>query len=120
MKIVLDCSLNHVHPRHFAFQDLIQNGENSKYKDWFTVFDYPLRLVHRPHLYSNTYKVGWDGNEKEYKTYLDKTIEETKLPVDIKEDDGPIIEPTYKAWWGVPDMPKVNLVNPEARQWALM
>ena len=119
MKIVLDCSLNHVHPRHFAFQDLIQNGENSKYKDWFTVFDHPLRLVHRPHLYSNTYKVGWDGNEKEYKTYLDKTIEETKLPVDIKEDDGPIIEPTYKAWWGVPDMPKVNLVNPDARQWAL-
>jgi glycosidase len=70
-------------------------------------------------LYSNTYKVGWDGNAEEYKTYLEKTFEETKVPVEIKEDDGPIIEPSYKAWWGVPDMPKVNLVNPEARQWAL-
>ena len=67
MKLILDCSLNHVHPRHFAFQDLIKNGENSEYKDWFTVFDYPVRFIHRPHLYANTYKVGWDGNQEEYK-----------------------------------------------------
>ena len=109
MKVILDCSLNHVHPRHFAFQDLIQNGPDSKYKDWFTVFDYPIRLKYRPHLYSQTYKVGWDGNEEEYKEYLDKTFSETKVPVEIFEDDGPICEPTYKSWWGVPDMPKVNL-----------
>ena len=114
MKVVIDCSLNHVHPRHFAFQDLITNGDKSEYKDWFTVYDYPVRIQHRPHLYSNTYKVGWDGNAEEYKTYLEKTFEETKVPVEIKDDDGPIIEPSYKAWWGVPDMTKVNLVNPEA------
>ncbi len=119
MKVVLDCSLNHVHPRHFAFQDLIQNGENSKYKDWFTVFDYPVRFIHRPHLYANTYKVGWDGNQEEYKQYLDKTFEETKVPVEIKDDDGPIVEPSFKAWWGVPDMPKINFESKEARQWAL-
>ena len=119
MKVVLDCSLNHVHPRHFAFQDLIQNGENSKYKEWFTVFDYPVRFIHRPHLYANTYKVGWDGNQEEYKQYLDKTFEETKVPVEIKDDDGPIVEPSFKAWWGVPDMPKINFESKEARQWAL-
>ncbi len=119
MKVVLDCSLNHVHPRHFAFQDLIQNGENSKYKEWFTVFDYPVRFIHRPHLYANTYKVGWDGNQEEYKQYLDKTFEETKVPVEIKDDDGPIVEPSFKAWWGVPDMPKINFESKEARKWAL-
>ena len=119
MKVVLDCSLNHVHPRHFAFQDLIQNGENSKYKDWFTVFDYPVRFIHRPHLYANTYKVGWDGNQEEYKQYLDKTFEDTKVPIEIKDDDGPIVEPSFKAWWGVPDMPKINFESKEARQWAL-
>ena len=119
MKVVLDCSLNHVHPRHFAFQDIIQNGENSKYKEWFTVFDYPVRFIHRPHLYANTYKVGWDGNQEEYKQYLDKTFEETKVPVEIKDDDGPIVEPSFKAWWGVPDMPKINFESKEARQWAL-
>ena len=119
MKVVLDCSLNHVHPRHFAFQDLIENGENSKYKEWFTVFDYPVRFIHRPHLYANTYKVGWDGNQEEYKQYLEKTFEETKVPVEIKDDDGPIVEPSFKAWWGVPDMPKINFESKEARQWAL-
>ena len=119
IKVILDCSLNHVHPRHFAFQDLVKNGEKSDYKDWFTVFDYPVRLIHRPHLYANTYKVGWDGNQEEYKRYLDKTFEETKVPVEVKNDDGPIIEPSYKAWWGVPDMPKVNFESKGARQWAL-
>ena len=119
MKVVLDCSLNHVHPRHFAFQDIVEKGEESEYKDWFTVFDYPVRFLHRPHLYANTYKVGWDGNSEEYKTYLEKTFKETKVPVEVVDDDGPIIEPTFKAWWGVPDMPKINFKNDGARQWAL-
>ena len=119
MKIVLDCSLNHVHPRNFAFQDLIVNGENSKYKDWFTVDSFPVRLKYRPHLYANTYKVGWDGNQEEYKEYLVKTIEETNLPVEELDDDGPIIEPTYKSWWGVPDMPKVNMNSQGALNWGL-
>ena len=119
MKVILDCSLNHVHPRHYAFQDLVEKGEKSEYKDWFTVFDYPVRFIHRPHLYSNTYKVGWDGNQEEYKAYLEKTFKETKVPVEIKEDEGPIVEPTFKAWWGVPDMPKMNLKNDGARKWAL-
>ena len=119
MKVVLDCSLNHVHPRHFAFQDIVEKGEKSEYKDWFTVFDYPVRFLHRPHLYANTYKVGWDGNAEEYKAYLEKTFKETKVPVEVVDDDGPIIEPTFKAWWGVPDMPKINFKNDGARQWAL-
>ena len=119
MKVVLDCSLNHVHPRHFAFQDIVEKGEKSEYKEWFTVFDYPVRFLHRPHLYANTYKVGWDGNSEEYKTYLEKTFKETKVPVEVVDDDGPIIEPTFKAWWGVPDMPKVNFKSEGARQWAL-
>ena len=119
IKVILDCSLNHVHPRHFAFQDIVKNGENSEYKNWFTIFDYPVRLIHRPHLYANTYKVGWDGNEEEYKRYLEKTFDETKVPVEVRDDDGPIVEPSYKAWWGVPDMPKVNFESKEDRQWAL-
>ena len=41
------------------------------------------------------------------------------VPVEIKDDDGPIVEPSFKAWWGVPDMPKVNFENKDARQWAL-
>ena len=119
MKIIFDTSLNHVHPKHFAFQDIIKNGEKSKYKDWFTIYEYPVHLKHRPHLYENTYKVGWDGNEKEYKKYLEKTFLETEIPVKNIDDDGPIVEPSYKSWWGVPDMPKINYSCEDARKWAL-
>ena len=34
-KVVLDCVFNHVGREFFAFQDMKQNRENSKYKDWF-------------------------------------------------------------------------------------
>ena len=119
MKIIFDTSLNHVHPKHFAFQDIIKNGEKSKYKDWFTIYEYPVHLKHRPHLYENTYKVGWDCNEKEYKQYLEKTFLETEIPVKNIDDDGPIVEPSYKSWWGVPDMPKINYSCEDARKWAL-
>ena len=119
MKIIFDTSLNHVHPKHFAFQDIIKNGEKSKYKDWFTIYEYPVHLKYRPHLYENTYKVGWDGNEKEYKKYLEKTFLETEIPVKNIDDDGPIVEPSYKSWWGVPDMPKINYSCEDARKWAL-
>ena len=121
MKIILDCSLNHFHPKNYAFQDLIKNGDKSKYLDWFTVYDYPVRLKYRPHLLSNTHKVGWDGDEDQYRTYLeDITFKETGLEVEIVNDeDGPIIEPTFKAWWGVPDMVKVNMESKGARDWAL-
>jgi hypothetical protein len=39
---------------------------------------------------------------------LKRPLKETKVPVEVVDDDGPIIEPTFKAWWGVPDMPKIN------------
>ena len=43
----------------------------SEYADWFTVYDYPVRLKYRPHLLSKTHKVGWDGEEDQYKTYVE-------------------------------------------------
>ncbi len=36
IKIVLDGVFNHVGRGHFAFQDVLQNRENSAYKDWFS------------------------------------------------------------------------------------
>jgi glycosidase len=34
-------------------------------------------------------------------------------------DDGPLVEATYLAWYGVLNMPKINLSNPETRQYFL-
>lgn len=43
MKIIIDGVFNHAGEQFFAFQDIILNGENSRFKDWFIIksFDDP-------------------------------------------------------------------------------
>ncbi len=43
MKIIIDGVFNHTGVQFWAFQDIIKNGKNSKYKDWYQVksFDDP-------------------------------------------------------------------------------
>jgi cyclomaltodextrinase / maltogenic alpha-amylase / neopullulanase len=42
IKIVLDGVFNHASRGFFQFHDLLENGAQSPFKDWFTVHDYPL------------------------------------------------------------------------------
>lgn len=37
MKIILDGVFNHTGTTFWAFQDIVKNQQNSKYKDWFTI-----------------------------------------------------------------------------------
>ncbi len=37
MKIIIDGVFNHVGIQFWAFQDVVKNGERSKYKDWFII-----------------------------------------------------------------------------------
>ena len=43
IKVILDYSWNHTGTQFWAFQDIIKNGANSKYKEWFEIkaFDNP-------------------------------------------------------------------------------
>ena len=41
MRVLMDASFNHCHPRFFAFQDLVARGADSPYRDWFTVHECP-------------------------------------------------------------------------------
>ncbi len=43
MKIIIDGVFNHTGVQFWAFQDILKNGENSRYKDWYeiTSFDNP-------------------------------------------------------------------------------
>jgi glycosidase len=41
------------------------------------------------------------------------------MPVDERTDEGPPVEPTYRAWYGVPTMPQLDLENPGARAYFL-
>lgn len=42
IRIVFDAVFNHSGSDFFAFKDVIKNGENSKYKDWYFVDEFPV------------------------------------------------------------------------------
>lgn len=108
IRVILDASFNHVHPRFFAFNDVVQNGSESSFWNWFNITDPPPRIVHRP---SSTHPPGWID------IWNNTWREEMGLPVHVVEGDGPAVETNYEAWYGVPTMPRVDLSNPEARQY---
>ena len=43
MKVVLDAVYNHTGREFFAFQDILEKGEKSKYLDWYFIDDLPLK-----------------------------------------------------------------------------
>jgi neopullulanase len=74
IRVVLDGVFNHASRGFFQFHDILENGEDSAYLDWFSVSGFPL----------NAYDV-------------DKA-------------------PAYKAWWGLPALPKFNTDTPAVRE----
>jgi neopullulanase len=56
IKVVLDGVFNHASRGFFQFNHILENGAESPYIDWFTVYGYPLRAYERRHQYR-----GWIG-----------------------------------------------------------
>jgi glycosidase len=107
MKVIIDASFNHCHPRFFAFQDLVQKGPRSKYRDWFVVNEWPIKIKVRGRLRA------WQ------REWLPVWAGQAGIELDYVSDEGPAVEPTYQAWYGVATMPRVNLANPDARAYML-
>lgn len=42
IKVILDLVYNHTSTQFFAFQDVLKNQENSKYKDWYLIRKFPI------------------------------------------------------------------------------
>jgi cyclomaltodextrinase / maltogenic alpha-amylase / neopullulanase len=40
MRIIIDGVFNHMGINSWAFQDVIKNQQNSRYKDWFTILSW--------------------------------------------------------------------------------
>lgn len=74
MRVVLDGVFNHASRGFFPFHDILENGPDSAYLDWFTVKEFPLRA--------------YDADKA----------------------------PNYRAWWGLPALPKFNTDSPEVRE----
>lgn len=108
MRLILDASFNHVHPRFFAFADLVKRGRRSAYRDWFVIRDWPPRVQLRRDL-ADAATLDW----------VESWREETGLDVEEQAGPGPVIDTTYEAWYGVPTMPRLDLSNPDARAYVL-
>lgn len=48
IRIVLDAVFNHIGWQSPQFQDVLQNGEDSRYRDWFTIQSFPVQTQPRP------------------------------------------------------------------------
>lgn len=58
IRVILDGVFNHVGREHFAFRDLQQNGQGSRYKDWFAGVNFGGRS---PYGDNFSYE-GWSGH----------------------------------------------------------
>ena len=108
IRVILDASFNHCHPRFFAFADLVDRARKSRYRDWFVVDDWPVRI-----------RVRTDRATRRQRQWLTTWETETGVPLEEASGDGPAVEPSYEAWNGVPTMPRLNLANHEARGYML-
>ncbi|ALF09762.1 alpha-glycosidase [Parageobacillus thermoglucosidasius] len=48
IRVMLDAVFNHCGYYFSPFQDVLKNGEASKYKDWFHIHEFPLQTTPRP------------------------------------------------------------------------
>ncbi len=113
MRVMLDASFNHVHPRFFAFADLVENGPDSRYVDWFVINEWPLRFGYRPHA------ADAGAARKRLEWWAEHYQDSTGLPMELLSDEGRPWQTSYEAWYGLPHMPRVNLADGEARQYML-
>jgi cyclomaltodextrinase len=111
VRIILDASFNHCHPRFFAFQDVVQRGVDSPYVDWFTVREFPIVLRYRPALLT--------GYWQEWVEMAPERLGMPTQALEAADVDGPPFELSYLAWYDIPDMPKLNQSNPETRRYFL-
>lgn len=112
IRVILDVAFDHCHPTFPPFQDLIANGREADHAGWFTVYDWPLRVLVRDRAARDYYPAG-------YYDALKADLVRAGLSIEERTDHGPPVEPTYRAWYGVPTMPQINLDHPAARDYFL-
>ena len=48
MKVMLDAVFNHLGDQSMQWQDVVENGEKSRFKDWFHINSYPVEPYRDP------------------------------------------------------------------------
>ncbi|HEX3427631.1 MAG TPA: glycoside hydrolase family 13 protein [Candidatus Limnocylindrales bacterium] len=87
MRVVLDGVFNHSGRGFWPFQHLIEAGLASPYRDWF---------------------------------YLDEDVRDGQRGIDAYPEgwrDGSHVRTGYRAWWGIPSLPKLRVEHPGVREY---
>jgi len=107
MRVVLDGVFNHTGRGFWAFHHVLENGAGSPYRDWFDFHPAALagRRPFRPY--------PWHGDHDEWP--VDPAVEPTW---DAKGDES-FRHLGYRAWWGLPALPKLNTSNAEVREFLM-
>jgi neopullulanase len=91
MRVVLDGVFNHCGRGFWPFHHVAENGAASPYRDWFVLDERVL------------------ASERRLDPYP---------AVDPEVDfAGPAARGGYRAWWGLPALPKLNVANPDVREY---
>jgi neopullulanase len=86
IRVILDGVFNHSGRGFWPFQHLIEAGLSSPYRDWF---------------------------------YLDGDVLDGQRGIDaypVGWRDGSHLRTGYRAWWGIPSLPKLRVENPAVRE----
>jgi cyclomaltodextrinase / maltogenic alpha-amylase / neopullulanase len=104
MRVILDGVFNHTGRGFWAFHHVLENGARSPYRNWFHF--HPAALEGRRPL--RPYP--WPGD-------VDDAPDEPALQAtDDDRGDQSVRRLGYRAWWGLPALPKLNTDNPEVRE----
>jgi neopullulanase len=102
LRVVLDGVFNHVGRGFWPFHHVLETGKASPYRGWFYLddealdADRPIRAYPPAHS-SGAVTVGGDG----------------------ASGIGSLRAYGYRAWWDLPALPKLNVDNPEVREYLL-
>jgi neopullulanase len=104
MRVVLDGVFNHSGRGFWPFHHVLEQGRHSPYREWFYL--HPSVLAEDRHLLA----------------YPDLALS-GPLPADYGEthltDPPSLTRFGYQAWWNLPALPKLNVANPEMREYLL-
>ena len=101
MRVILDGVFNHVGRGFWAFHHVLENGADSPYRDWFHLS--PAVRAHRRGL-------------RAYPEATPSWEEVAADPRPYTSGDWSLDRLGYRAWWGLPALPKLNTGNPLVRE----
>lgn len=105
IRVILDGVFNHTGRGFWPFHHVLENGGGSPYRDWFHFHPAALagKRAFRPY--------PWHGDHDEW--HVDPALEPSGHAGDDLRKLG------YRAWWGLPALPKLNTDNPIVREYLM-